>query len=226
MKINTKFLQLHQKDGVTSVTGVTGSADGCFSCNTKNSQGVTRVTASIENVENVTPVTPGEKMVLQPGTATDAVVTRVTPVTPKNRVTDNFLHTTHPEKTARSQDSGATQNNPAMSEHVSVEASAAQAKPAQQAENDTERLAAWERNELVTIPHIPEALEIYQALELEHTARQIGKPEFAEELSRALATVDQIDQQQRPDDFSFALSELRSAAEDAASLLSRERAAA
>lgn len=113
-------------------------------------------------------------------------------------------------------------------EHVSVETSAAQTMPAQQAESSAERLAAWERNELVTIPHIPEALEICRALELEHTARQIGKPEFAEELSRALATIDQIDQQQRPDDFDFALSVLRSVTEDAASHLSgkRERAAA
>jgi len=186
MKINTKFLQLHQKDGVTSVTGVTRSADGCFSCNTKNSQGVT----------------------------------------PKNRVTDKFLHTAHPEKTARSQDSGATQNNPAMPEHVSVEANSAQAKPVQQAENGAERLAAWERGEWVTIPHTAESLEIYRALELEHRANQAGRPEVAEELSRALTTIDQIDQQQRPDDFAFTLSVLRSAAEDAACHLSRKRAAA
>lgn len=113
-----------------------------------------------------------------------------------------------------------------MPEHVSVEANSAQAKPVQQAENGAERLAAWERGEWVTIPHTAESLEIYRALELEHRANQAGRPEVAEELSRALTTIDQIDQQQRPDDFAFTLSVLRSAAEDAACHLSRKRAAA
>ncbi|PKL48113.1 MAG: hypothetical protein CVV42_10660 [Candidatus Riflebacteria bacterium HGW-Riflebacteria-2] len=226
MKINTKFLQLHQKDGVTSVTGVTRSVDGCFSCNTKNSQGATRVTVSTGNVENVTPVTPEKKMVLQPGTAADEVVTLVTPVTLKNPVTDKFLYTTRSEETARSQPSGAIQNIPAMPEHGSVEVSTAQIKPEQHSEIDAERLSAWERGELVTIPHTAESVEIYQALELEHRANQIGMPEVADELCPALATIDQIDQLQRPDDFDFALSVLRSVTEDAANHLSLERAAA
>ena len=119
--------------------------------------------------------------------------------------------------------SGATQNTPAMPEHTSIEQNALQATPAQRPENDAERLAAWERGEWVTIPHTAESLEIYRALELEHMARQIGRLEVADELSRALATIDQIDQQQRPDDFAFALLVLRSATEDAACHLSREQ---
>ncbi len=126
------------------------------------------------------------------------------------------------------QPSGATQNTPAMPEHGNAEQNAAQATPARQPEDDAERLAAWERGEWVTIPHTAESLEIYRALELEHRANQAGRPEVAEELSRALTTIDQIDQQQRPDDFDFALSVLRSVTEDAASHLTgkRERAAA
>lgn len=126
------------------------------------------------------------------------------------------------------QAAGAIQDSSAMPEHDNDKDSSAHTAPAQQPENDAERLAAWERGELVTIPHTAEALEIYRALELEHTAKQIGKPEFAEELSRALATIDQINEQQRPEDFDFALSVLRSVTEDAAALLSAraKRAAA
>ncbi len=126
------------------------------------------------------------------------------------------------------QPSGATQNSPAMPEHASDKASAAQVTPAQQSDNNAERLATWERGEPVAIPHSAELLEIYQALELEHMARQIGRSEAAEELSRALATIDQIDQQQRPGDFDFALSVLRTVIEDVACHLSdkRDRAAA
>ncbi len=171
----------------------------------------------------VTQVTLEKTKGLPAGPATNAEVTQVTQVTIENEVTVKFLHADTPEEMSDFQPSGATQNTPAMPEHASTEQNALQATPAQRPENDAERLAAWERGEWVTIPHTAESLEIYRALELEHMARQIGKPEVVEELSRALATIDQIDQQQRPDDFAFALSVLRSATEDAACHLSREQ---
>lgn len=167
----------------------------------------------------VTQVTLEKTKGLPAEPATNAEVTQVTPVTLENEVTVKNIHADTPEKMSDLQPSGATQNTPAMPEHASAEQNAIHAKP----ENDAERLAAWERGEWVTIPHTAESLEIYRALELEHMARQIGRLEVADELSGALATIDQIDQQQRPDDFAFALSVLRSATEDAACHLSREQ---
>jgi len=126
-----------------------------------------------------------------------------------------------PEKAVELQAAGAIQDSPAMPEHTSAETNAAQTTPAQRTENDAERLAAWERGELVTIPHTAEALEIYQAIEIEQTARRRRLFVVAEELSRALATIDQIDQRHRPDDFDFALSVMRACVEDARRWLAR-----
>ncbi len=119
----------------------------------------------------------------------------------------------------RLQADGAAQNSPAMSKHGNTETRATQVIPAQQSETDAERLAAWERGEWVTIPHTAESLEIFRALELENMAQQIGMVEIAEELSKALAAIDHIDRYKRPEDFDYALSVLRSVADDAAVLL-------
>jgi hypothetical protein len=122
------------------------------------------------------------------------------------------------------QNAGAAQDCPAMPEHASPEANAAQATPAQRATNDAERLAAWERGEWVTIPNTAESLEIYQAIEIEQTARRRRLFAVAEELSKSLTTIDQISQEQRPDDYNFALSVLRSRVEDARPWLARGNA--
>lgn len=129
--------------------------------------------------------------------------------------------TREPEKEAETQTAGAPQDSPAMPEHTSAEANAAQATPAQQPDNNAETLTAWERGEWVTIPHTAEALEIHQAIEIEQTARRRRLYVIAEGLSKALNTIDRIDRDQRPDDYSFALSVLRSRVEDARPWLAR-----
>jgi hypothetical protein len=136
-------------------------------------------------------------------------------------VADTITADDSAETSAKLQAAGAIQDNPAMPEHASAETNAAQTTPAQQSENDAERLTAWERGELVTIPHTAEALEIYQAIEIEQTARRRRLFVVAEELSRALVTIDQIDQRHRPDDFDFALSVMRARVEDARRWLAR-----
>ena len=125
------------------------------------------------------------------------------------------------EKAVELQPAGALQSNAEGCKRGSDKANAAQATPAQRATNDAERLAAWERGEWVTITNTPEALEIHQAVEIEQTARRRRLLVFAEELSKSLTTIDQINQEQRPGDYSFALSVLRSRVEDARQWLAR-----
>ncbi|KAF1082341.1 MAG: hypothetical protein GQF41_1062 [Candidatus Rifleibacterium amylolyticum] len=119
------------------------------------------------------------------------------------------------------QTAGELQNGPAMPEHTDPEPNATWATPAQRPENEAEKLSAWERGEWVTIPHTAEALEIHQAIEIEQTARRRRLFVVAEGLSKALNTIDPIDRDQRPDDYSFALSVLRSRVEDARPWLAR-----
>ena len=132
--------------------------------------------------------------------------------------------TREPEKNDKLQTAGELQNGPAMPERTDPEPNATGATPAQQPENSAERLAAWERGEWVTIPHTAEALEIHQAIEIEQTARRRRLYVIAEGLRKALNTIDRIDRGQRPDDYNFALSVLRSRVEDARPWLARGNA--
>ena len=128
------------------------------------------------------------------------------------------------EKAVELQPAGELQSDANGRKHGSGETSGPQATPAQQVENSAERLAAWERGEWVTIPNTAEALEIYQAIEIEQTARRRRLFVVAEELSKCLNTIDQINQDSRPDDYNFALSVLRSRVEDARPWVARGNA--
>ncbi len=217
MKLKLSFFQPTAKNTVTAVTTVTPADDaGCIGNQNKNAP-VTTVT----NNETVTAVTEAKKARLPIEPANNAEVTAVTEVTAKNTIPENVLQATAPETAAKLQTAGAIQDSPAMPEHTSAEANAAQATPAQQPANSAGRLAAWERGEWVTIPHTAEALEIHQAIEIEQIARRRRLFVVAEELSKALNTIDRIDRDQRPDDYNFALSALRSRVEDARPWLAR-----